>query len=125
MSDTLAVARYLEDVPCVKRVLYPELESSPYHELVKTQMNGLGTGILSSELADDVNGMSSFEAGKKLLNALQLSHIAVSLGDLASLIQHPASMTHHNISPEVRAEMGIRRSYPLLRRPRGRRRPDC
>lgn len=55
MSDTLAVARYLEDVPCVKRVLYPELESSPYHELVKTQMNGLGTGILSFDLADDVN----------------------------------------------------------------------
>lgn len=107
MSDTLAVARYLEDVPCVKRVLYPELESSGYHELVKTQMNGLGTGILSFELADDVNGMSSFEAGKKLLNALQLSHIAVSLGDPASLIQHPASMTHHNVSPEVRAEMGI------------------
>ena len=41
----------------VKRVLYPGLESSPYHELVKTQMNGLGTGILSFELADDVNGV--------------------------------------------------------------------
>lgn len=106
-ANALAVARYLEGVPCVKRVLYPGLESSPYHELVKTQMNGLGTGILSFELADDVNGMSSFEAGKKLLNALQLSHIAVSLGDPASLIQHPASMTHHNVSPEVRAEMGI------------------
>lgn len=85
----------------------PRLESSPYHELVKTQMNGLGTGILSFELTDNVNGLSSFEAGKKLLNALRLSHIAVSLGDPASLIQHPASMTHHNVSPEVRAEMGI------------------
>ena len=106
-ANALVVARYLEGVPCVKRVLYPGLESSPYHELVKTQMNGLGTGILSFELADDVNGMSSFEAGKRLLNALQLSHIAVSLGDPASLIQHPASMTHHNVSPEVRAEMGI------------------
>ena len=41
----------------MKRVLYPGLESSPYHELVKTQMNGLGTGILSFELADDVNGV--------------------------------------------------------------------
>ncbi len=106
-ANALAVARYLEGVPCVKRVLYPGLESSPYHELVKTQMNGMGTGILSFELADDVNGLSSFEAGKKLLNALKVSHIAVSLGDPASLIQHPASMTHHNVSPEVRAEMGI------------------
>ena len=106
-ANALAVARYLESVPCVKRVLYPGLESSPYHELVKTQMNGLGTGILSFELADNVNGLSGFEAGKKLLNALRLSHIAVSLGDPASLIQHPASMTHHNVSPEVRAEMGI------------------
>lgn len=85
----------------------PGLESSPYHELVKTQLNSLGTGILSFELADNVNGLFSFEADKKLLNALRLSHIAVSLGDPASLIQHPASMTHHNVSPEVRAEMGI------------------
>lgn len=106
-ANALAIARYLEGVPCVKRVLYPGLESSPYHELVKTQMNGMGTGILSFELADDVNGLSSFEAGKKLLNALKVAHIAVSLGDPASLIQHPASMTHHNVSPEVRAEMGI------------------
>ena len=125
MSDTLAVARYLEDVPCVKRVLYPELESSPYHELVKTEMNGLGTGSCPSSLPMTSTACPVSRRGKKLLNALQLSHIAVSLGDLASLIQHPASMTHHNISPEVRAEMGIRRSYPLLRRPRGRRRPDC
>lgn len=50
-ANALAVARYLEGVP------YPGLESSPYHELVKTQMNGLGTGILSFELADDVNGV--------------------------------------------------------------------
>ena len=56
-ANALAVARYLEGVPCVKRVLYPGLESSPYHEFVKTQMNGLGTGILSFELADDVNGV--------------------------------------------------------------------
>ena len=39
-ANALAVARYLEGVPCVKRVRYPGLESSPYHELVKTQMNG-------------------------------------------------------------------------------------
>ena len=57
MERHCAMARYLEGVPCVKRVLYPGLESSPYHELVKTQMNGLGTGILSFELADDVNGV--------------------------------------------------------------------
>ena len=106
-ANALAVAQYLETVPCVERVCYPGLESSPYHHLVETQMNGMGTGILSFELKDDVNGLSSFEAGKKLLNALKVAHIAVSLGDPASLIQHPASMTHHNVSPEVRKEMGI------------------
>lgn len=47
----------------VKRVLCPGLESSPYHELVKTQMNGLGTGILSFELADDVNGVGASARG--------------------------------------------------------------
>lgn len=57
------MARYLEGVPCVKRVLYPGLESSPYHELVKTQMNGLGAGILSFELADDVNGVGASARG--------------------------------------------------------------
>jgi methionine-gamma-lyase len=106
-ANAQAIAEYLESEPHVKSVRYPGLASSPYHDLVQSQMNGMGTGILSFELANDVNGLSSFEAGKKLLNALKISHIAVSLGDPASLIQHPASMTHHNVAPEVREQMGI------------------
>lgn len=64
--------------------------------------NGLFGGILSFELKDDVKGLSSFEAGKKLLNNLKIASIAVSLGDPDTLIEHPASMTHAGVSPEAR-----------------------
>lgn len=64
-------------------------------------------GMISFELKDDVKGLSSFEAGKKLLNSLKIPAIAVSLGDPDSLIEHPASMTHANVSPEDRLAAGI------------------
>lgn len=69
--------------------------------------NGLFGGILSFELKDDVKGLSSFEAGKKLLNSLTIPAIAVSLGDPDTLIEHPASMTHAGVSPEARLAAGI------------------
>lgn len=106
-ESALTLARHLEASPYVERVLYPGLESSPDHELAKRQMNGLYTGILSFELKDGINGRSRFESGKRLVDAMQLAHIAVSLGDPASLVQHPASMTHHNVSAPVRESMGI------------------
>ena len=51
--------------------------------------------------------MTEFETAKKLLNALQIPGIGVSLGGTDSLIQHPASMTHANVTPEGRKEAGI------------------
>ena len=69
--------------------------------------NGLFGGILSFELKDDVKGLSSFEAGKKLLNNLTIPAIAVSLGDPDTLIEHPASMTHAGVSPADRLAAGI------------------
>ena len=107
-QNAMAVARYLESNPYVKVVYYPGLESSPSHELACRQMeNGLFGGILSFELQDDVKGMSSFEAGKKLLNSLTIPSIAVSLGDPDTLIEHPASMTHVAVSKEDREAAGI------------------
>lgn len=106
-DNALALAKYLETVPYIKQVSYPGLESSPYHALATKQMNGMYTGILSFELQDDVKGMDSFEAGKKLVNGLAIPTIAVSLGDPDTLIQHPASMTHANVPKDVREESGI------------------
>ena len=98
----------LEANPYVKAVYYPGLESHPQHELASRQMeNGMYGGMISFELKDDVKGLSSFEAGKKLLNSLKIPAIAVSLGDPDSLIEHPASMTHANVSPEDRLAAGI------------------
>lgn len=106
-ESALAVAKYLETVPCVKAVHYPGLESSPYHALAKEQMNGMYTGILAFELNDDINGQDGFEAGKKFVNGLAIPAIAVSLGDPDTLIQHPASMTHGNVPKDVREASGI------------------
>ena len=107
-ASAMEVARYLEANPYVKAVYYPGLESHPQHELASRQMeNGMYGGMISFELRDDVKGMSSFEAGKKLLNNLKIPAIAVSLGDPDSLIEHPASMTHSNVSPEDRLAAGI------------------
>lgn len=107
-QNAMAMAKYLEGNPYVKRVYYPGLESDPGHELACRQMeNGLFGGILSFELTDDVKGLSSFEAGKKLLNNLTIPAIAVSLGDPDTLIEHPASMTHASVAPEARKAAGI------------------
>ncbi|OTA42038.1 MAG: hypothetical protein A6D92_01990 [Symbiobacterium thermophilum] len=99
-ENALKVARYLEQHPLVMRVYYPGLESSPYHELARRQMDGFG-GLLSFEL------MGGMEAGRTLLNHVRLCTVAVSLGDTDTLIQHPASMTHAVVPPEARAAAGI------------------
>ncbi|MDQ2070480.1 methionine gamma-lyase [Natronospira bacteriovora] len=98
--NAMEVARWLEAQPRVKKVYYPGLESFPQHELAKKQMHGF-----SAIMAFDVEG--GVEAGRTLMNSLQMIRRAVSLGDAESLIQHPASMTHSVLSPEERAEHGI------------------
>lgn len=101
------LAEYLEGHEYVKTVHYPGLKSHKNHDVATKQMNGMYGGILSFELKDDIKGMSSFEAGKKLLNNLEVCSIAVSLGDIDTLIEHPASMTHNNLPKEEREAVGI------------------
>ena len=107
-ENGVAVAKYLESVPYVKKVYYPGLQSHPQHELAKTMMHENYGGIMSFELQEEINGMDGFEACKKVVNALKVASIAVSLGDPATLVQHPASMTHANMPKEARAEAGIK-----------------
>lgn len=106
-ENAMKIAEYLEKSPYIKKVYYPGLKSHPQHELATKQMNGLYTGMISFELKDGINGLSDYEAGKKLLNNLTIPAIAVSLGDPDSLIEHPASMTHLRVPKEEKAKAGI------------------
>ena len=94
------VAEYLENHPLVDTVYYPGLSSSPYHKLAKKQMDGFG-GMISFELKGGV------EEGKTLMNSIRMISLAVSLGCVDSLIQHPASMTHSPVPKEERLAAGI------------------
>lgn len=94
------VAEFLHKHPKVAMVHYPGLPQFPQYELACKQMDGFG-GLLAFELKDGL------EAGIRMMNNVRLCKRAVSLGDVDSLIQHPASMTHSVIPPEQRAKMGI------------------
>ena len=99
-ENALAVAGFLQDHPAVERVNYPGLESDPGHEIAKQQMHAFG-GMVSFELRDGLQG------GERLMNRLNLVTLGVSLGNVDSLIQHPASMTHVSVPPAERQKMGI------------------
>ena len=99
------IAEWLELRNEVKAVYYPGLPSNTGHELAKAQMiNGYG-GMLSFELKDGKNGGA--KNGKTFTNALTIPTLAVSLGNVDSLIQHPASMTHSATPREDREIAGI------------------
>jgi len=99
-SNAYEIARFLDNHPMIEKVYYPGLESHEGHEIAKEQMNGFG-GIMAFEVKGGI------EAGKKLLNSLELCTLAVSLGDTETLIQHPASMTHSPYTREERLASGI------------------
>lgn len=84
-ENALAVARYLEGHPRVKRVYYPGLASHPGHELAAKQMRGFG-GLLSVELD------GTFEHARAAIDRLQFFHSAGSLGGVESLVAQPAAM---------------------------------
>jgi methionine-gamma-lyase len=98
-SNALKIAKYLEEHPKVEKVYYPGLPSHPQYELAKKQMQGFG-GIIAFE----VRGL---EEGRKLVNKLKLCTLAVSLGNVETLIEHPSSMTHAYITREERLAVGI------------------
>ncbi len=96
----LAVAEYLEKSSKVQAVHYPGLPSHPQAALARRQMSGFG-GMVSVDLKA---GMS---AARRFLKALKIFTLAESLGGVESLAEHPASMTHASVPPEVRAARGI------------------
>jgi len=99
-ASAMTVATMLEAHPAVERVFYPGLKSFPQHDLAARQMPGFG-GMIAFELKGGLN------AGRMMMNKLQMIQRAVSLGDSETLIQHPATMTHSTYTPEERAAHGI------------------
>jgi methionine-gamma-lyase len=94
------VAEFLFNNPQVSSIAYPGLKSFPQYDLACKQMRMFG-GMIAFELKGGI------EAGKRLMDALNLIQCAVSLGDAESLIQHPASMTHSTYTYEERISHGI------------------
>lgn len=99
-AGALAIAQWLEAHPKVESVRYIGLPSHPGHELAKRQMRGFG-----SMIAFELKG--GLEAGRKLMNNVKLAILAVSLGGVETLIEHPASMTHASMSKEAREAAGF------------------
>ncbi len=99
-ENAMKVARFLEAHPKVDWIKYPGLESHPQYELAKSQMDGFG-----SMMSFGLKG--GYEAGKKLMDNVHLALLAVSLGGVETLIQHPASMTHAGVSKENKLAAGI------------------
>jgi cystathionine beta-lyase/cystathionine gamma-synthase len=100
-ANALRLAAWLEQHPAVSRVSYPGLPSHPQHELATRQMTGGFGGMVCFELKGGV------EAGARLMNAVRVCSLAVSLGDARSLITHPASTTHSVVSREARLAQGV------------------
>ncbi len=96
-----AIAELLAKHPNVEKVYYPGLESDPGYAVASKQMSGGYGGMVSFEVRGGKEG------GMRFCDNLKLCTIAVSLGDVETLVEHPASMTHSTYSPEELKNSGI------------------
>jgi len=94
------IVDFLDSHPKVSKVIYPGHPSHPMYEIAKKQMSGF-SGMISFEL----NG--GLEAGKKLMNSVELCLLAESLGAVETMITHPATMTHAEVPREERLSRGF------------------
>lgn len=99
-SNALAVAKYLEKHPKVKKVYYPGLKTHPNHAVAKKQMKGF-SGMLSVEFK------LTPAATKKLISNFEIFTLAESLGGVESLVSYPAIMTHATIPKPERERIGL------------------
>lgn len=94
------IADFLAEQPQVGRVIYPGRKDHPQADIIAKQMTG-GSTLVAFELK------GGKEAAFALQNALEIVRISNNLGDSKSLITHPATTTHKNLTEEARAELGI------------------
>lgn len=100
------IADFLADHPAISRVIYPGRADHPQADIIAKQMTG-GSTLVAFELKDGKKAAFDCE------NGLEVVRISNNLGDSKSLITHPATTTHKNLTDEARAELGI--SDGLLR----------
>jgi cystathionine gamma-synthase len=99
-ESALALARFLDDHPRVRRTWYPGLDSHPDHDVATEQMRGYG-GVVSFEIDGTLEDTSRF------VDALRIPTIAPSLGGVESLVEQPALMSYFDLTTEERAAIGI------------------
>ena len=99
-DTTLALARFLNDHPKVKRVYYPGLENHPHYDIATSQMRGFG-GVVSFDLDADLAGTLAF------IDRLKIPCIGASLGGVESIVSHPASISYYELDREDRLAIGI------------------
>jgi methionine-gamma-lyase len=99
-ANAQALAEFLEDHRAVRVVHYPGLRGFPQHALARRQMDGFGA-MLSFELK------GGYRAGKRFVESVRVATLAVSLGGMETLVQHPASMTHGPLTDEERKTSGV------------------
>lgn len=99
-ENAIAVANYLKGHTGVSRVFYPGLESHPGHKIARKQMKGFG-GVVSFEIKGGLEAVNSF------LRRIKVFSLAESLGGVASLAEHPATMTHASMPEDYREKVGI------------------
>ncbi len=102
-ANALAIAEFLASHPRVAAVHYAGLPSHPEHEIAKKQMRGYG-GVVSFEVRGDL------AAGSRVVDAVRIPHIAISLGGVESLIEQPAIMSFYELTTEERLAIGIKDS---------------
>ncbi|MCJ7614155.1 O-acetylhomoserine aminocarboxypropyltransferase/cysteine synthase [Candidatus Bathyarchaeota archaeon] len=107
-ENAFAVAQFLKDHPSVAWVNYPGLKEHPSHELAKKYLKGNYGGLVGF----GING--GLEAGKRFIESVKLlSHLA-NIGDAKSLVIHPASTTHQQLTREEQVETGVTEDYIRL-----------
>jgi methionine-gamma-lyase len=99
-NNAMKIAGWLEQQPEIAWVRYIGLPSHPQHELARRQMSGFGS-MISFELK------GGLQAGRVLMDNVRLATLAVSLGGVETLIEHPASMTHASLPAKERHESGL------------------
>ena len=100
-DNALEVAKFLESHPKVKAVNYPGLPSNKYYaKAQKYFKGGKSSGLISFDV-------ESFEEAKRIIDSAKLFSVVVNIGDSKSLIVHPASTTHSQMSPEELAKAGV------------------
>jgi cystathionine gamma-synthase len=100
-ANGLAVARFLESHPRVERVLYPGLESHPFHEVAARTMRGCG-GLVTFFIKD-----ADWRRTADVIDAVKIPRIGPSLGGVESLIEQPLVMSYWNYSPQERQAFRI------------------